>query len=86
VGFDPAPLAGLAATLGAAFAPHERRPFRAHMTIARLRRPESVGDVLDGLRAALPAGDVHFDELVLYRSRLSRAGAQHEPLWRAPLA
>jgi RNA 2',3'-cyclic 3'-phosphodiesterase len=62
----------------------ERRPFRAHATVARLRagaraqRPGRLGD---------PAPVAFAGEAVtLYRSHLSRAGARYEPLERIALA
>jgi 2'-5' RNA ligase len=61
----------------------ERRPFRPHVTVARLRR---------GARAprAVPAGPepVAFRgaAVTLYRSRLARSGASYEPLASVPLA
>ena len=62
----------------------EKRPFRAHATVARLRagaRPP---------RAARTPGPepVAFrgEALTLYRSRLRRGGAAYEPLCRVPLA
>ena len=58
----------------------ERRPFRPHATVARLRagarapRPVRLGD---------PAPVAFAGEAVtLYRSHLSRAGASYEPLER----
>jgi 2'-5' RNA ligase len=60
----------------------EARPFRPHVTVARVRRGERA-------RAGeLPAPrPVRFEPeaLTLYRSRLSRAGAEYEPLARAEL-
>jgi 2'-5' RNA ligase len=61
----------------------ERRAFRPHVTVARLRAGERAPRELevDG-----PA-PVAFDgaAVTLYRSRLSRAGARYEPLARVPL-
>jgi 2'-5' RNA ligase len=58
----------------------ERRPFRPHATVARLRAGERAP------RSAAPEGPepVRFDgeAVTLYRSRLSRAGARYEPLER----
>jgi 2'-5' RNA ligase len=66
--------AGLAAT--GVYAP-EARPFRAHVTVARIRprarAPRAVEDQPEPV--AFDAGDV-----VLYRSHVRRAGATYEPL------
>lgn len=62
--------------------PRDPRPFRAHLTLARLREPAALA--VDALPApdslAFSVGDV-----VLYESRLSSAGATHVPLTRLPL-
>jgi 2'-5' RNA ligase len=73
------------ATLGF---PGERRAFRGHLTVGRVRSPRGA----DGLGAALraeagsAAGAWTVGELVLYRSRLHPTGAVHEPLARLALA
>jgi RNA 2',3'-cyclic 3'-phosphodiesterase len=61
----------------------EKRPFRAHATVARLRAGaraprEWSGDGPE--RVAFEGGP-----LTLFRSRLSRAGAAYEPLVQVPL-
>lgn len=60
----------------------ESRPFRPHVSVARVRRGERV-------RADPPPDPppARFSPpaLTLYRSRLSRAGAEYEPLARAEL-
>jgi 2'-5' RNA ligase len=60
----------------------ERRPFRAHATVARLRsgaRPPARVD-------AAPEPVAFAGEAVtLYRSHLARTGARYEPLVRRPL-
>jgi 2'-5' RNA ligase len=68
---------------GAAYEP-EKRPFRPHVTVARVPR---------GARAGRPDGPVAPEPLrfagaalTLYRSRLSRSGAEYEPLARADLS
>lgn len=60
----------------------EPRPFRAHLSIARLRDPEEIP--LDQL---LGPDSMPFSvaEVVLYESRLSPAGASYFPLNRLPL-
>jgi RNA 2',3'-cyclic 3'-phosphodiesterase len=60
----------------------EKRPFRAHVTVARVRRGERVRPV------ALPdppAGRFAPSALTLYRSVLQRSGAEYEPLARVEL-
>jgi 2'-5' RNA ligase len=66
----------------------ENRPFRGHLTLARMKRPgdcaaylEDMGDRLEGLR------DMVFDvgEIVLYRSVLSPQGPTYTALERAGL-
>jgi RNA 2',3'-cyclic 3'-phosphodiesterase len=58
----------------------ERRPYRAHATVARLRageRPPRAAAV-DGPEPVAFAGEA----VTLYRSLLSRAGARYEPVLR----
>ena len=60
----------------------EQRPFWPHLTVARVRaraRPPR-------LDAEPPPGAFEAREVVLYRSRLSRAGADYQPLARMRLA
>ncbi|MCP4004034.1 MAG: RNA 2',3'-cyclic phosphodiesterase [bacterium] len=60
----------------------EKRPFRAHLTLARLRTPERV----DVERMKAPE-EVPFrvEQVILYESRLSPDGARHVPLAHLPL-
>jgi 2'-5' RNA ligase len=62
----------------------ERRPFRAHATVARLRAgarpPRSLPDGEGPEGVSFTGGP-----LTLFRSRLSRAGAAYEPLVQVPL-
>ncbi|MEE9280729.1 MAG: RNA 2',3'-cyclic phosphodiesterase [Myxococcota bacterium] len=60
----------------------ERRPFRAHLTLGRLRRPQRVQ--IERLEAP---GGIAFsvEEVILYESRLSSDGARYVPLARLPL-
>jgi len=72
----------LDASAGRQGAERDRRPFRAHLTVARLREPAPVP------LEELPAPDsLAFEvaEVVLYESRLSSTGATHVPLTRLPL-
>lgn len=86
VGEGASGLARLARKLDAAGrgagAPRERRPFRAHLTVGRLREPRPVP------AERLPAPDspgFRVEEVVLYESRLSSSGASYAPLARLPL-
>lgn len=82
-------LATLAGALGHALAaigmPQESRPWRPHLTVARLRVPEAVGPAL---AAAAPIDTAAFrvSEIVLFQSHLRPHGASYEALARFPLA
>jgi RNA 2',3'-cyclic 3'-phosphodiesterase len=60
----------------------EARPFRPHVTVARVRRGERTR--ADPLPEP-PQLRFHPPALTLYRSRLSRSGAEYEPLARVEL-
>jgi len=68
---------------GCAFEP-EKRPFRPHVTVARVPRGARAGS-RDEL---VPPSPLEFPgaAVTLYRSRLSRAGAHYEPLARVELS
>ncbi|MHB9148719.1 MAG: RNA 2',3'-cyclic phosphodiesterase [Thermoleophilia bacterium] len=53
----------------------EIRPFRPHLTIARLREPRKLG-----LMADMPRVEFEVRSVCLYRSVLSREGARYEVL------
>ena len=57
----------------------ERRPFRAHVTVARLRSGARSPRELPGVSCETVAFDG--GPVVLYRSRLGRGGASYEPLF-----
>jgi 2'-5' RNA ligase len=59
----------------------EKRPFWPHVTVARLRS----GARSPRIEADPPAGSFTASEVVLYRSRPGRAGADYEPLARMRL-
>jgi 2'-5' RNA ligase len=61
----------------------EARPFRPHVTVARVRGGERVRPV-----ELEPPAPLRFrpSALVLYRSRLERGGARYEPVARVALS
>jgi 2'-5' RNA ligase len=86
LGLEPAAaLAELAeaverAVVAEGFAPEEH-PFRAHLTLGRVRErrfPEVAG-------VAVPAEEIAIEEAVLFRSELSPAGSRYTPLARVRL-
>jgi 2'-5' RNA ligase len=62
----------------------EDRPFRAHLTLSRVR---PAGDV-SALVQSFPGADLGWrcESVVVYRSHLGRGGARYEPLEIFPLA
>jgi 2'-5' RNA ligase len=79
-------LARLARKLDAAAGKHgvprERRPYRAHLTVGRLRQAAPVA-LQKAAAPEIPPFPV--EEVVLYESRLSPAGSTYVPLARLPL-
>lgn len=67
----------------------EKRPYSAHVTLARVKDPgrrrsqDALRRALAGWPAAAARSPV--GELTLFRSRLSPNGAQYEPVLRVPL-
>lgn len=67
----------------------EKRPYAAHLTIARVKdvRRTDVGRLREVLSAAdETVGRCRIGAVTLFRSRLSPAGARYEPLVRIPLS
>ncbi len=62
--------------------PKEKRPYQAHLTLARLREPVSIP--LERLAAPEPL-QVHVERVTLFESRLAPSGARHIPLARLQL-
>jgi 2'-5' RNA ligase len=60
----------------------EQRPFWPHLTVARVRAHERPPRV----DAEPPSGAFEARDVVLYRSKLGRGGAQYQPLARMRLA
>ena len=68
--------------VGVGFEP-EDRPFRAHLTLARIRPPQSVDDLVAELQT--PPIEWRADHLTVFRSHLGRGGARYEVLDRLDL-
>lgn len=60
----------------------ERRPFRPHLTLARLRVPGDVGAILFAVGAGPVGPAFTVGEIVLYESRLSPQGSTYTVLER----
>jgi 2'-5' RNA ligase len=60
----------------------EPRPFRAHVTLGRVRRPPLRGAAIDSPLAGAP---LRVDRVVLYRSELGRDGSRYTELGDALL-
>jgi len=70
-------------SLGEADLSREDRPFRAHLTLSRIRPHQDVAALLESvgsLEVSMPVGRV-----VLYRSHLGKGGARYEELDSFPL-
>jgi len=86
-----AELARLAAGVDTSLAPlgfpAESRPFRGHVTIARVRSPRGIGKITAAIRTDADAdfGRWTATGVVLFRSRLRPSGAVYEPLATFPL-
>lgn len=70
------------AAQAAGFAP-EDRPFRAHLTLSRVRPPQDVSRLIE----EVPAVDLEWRcrSIVVYRSHPGRGGVRYEPLETFPL-
>ena len=78
--------AGLEGRLAEEFPP-EKRAFTPHLTVARFRRPISVREEIEDLRATgFDAGPFTVDRLILYRSHLmGPKGSRYEVVGELPL-
>ena len=67
--------------------PREDRPFRAHLTLARIKDPRSVSGISEALTKhnAFIAGEFTCKELVLFQSRLTTQGAVYTKLAVFPM-
>lgn len=66
----------------------ERRAFRPHITMARIKQCRSPGAIREAASAFAETdfGTVHCDELVVFSSKLSPGGPIYAPLARGKLA
>ena len=83
------PMAAVAGAVNASLTPlgyeAETRPFRSHLTVARLRDPDDVTPVVAALGDG-PVGEAWtVTEILLYQSRLSPSGSEYSVLARLPL-
>jgi RNA 2',3'-cyclic 3'-phosphodiesterase len=71
------------AAQSAGFGP-EDRPFRAHLTLSRVRPAEEVSALVE----SFPGADLGWrcESVVVYRSHLGRGGPRYEPLETFPLS
>lgn len=61
----------------------ENRPYRPHLTIARLRKPEGARHLADAhLQMQFETIQVNVEELVVFRSELSPKGSRYTPISR----
>ncbi len=88
---DEQALASIQKSVEAALAPlgfeSETRPFRAHLTLGRVKGRQHLRALQDALLHHREFEAEAFDvkELVLYKSVLMPQGARYTPLFRAPL-
>jgi 2'-5' RNA ligase len=83
------PMAAVAGAVNGALAPlgyeAESRPFRSHLTVARLRNPGDVAPVVAALGDESVGEPWTVEEIVLYQSRLRPSGSEYSVLARLPL-
>lgn len=63
----------------------DRKEFHPHLTVARLKVPDDVGEVLEVIGPEAVGEPFTVGELVLYQSRLSPKGPTYTVLERFPL-
>lgn len=80
---DDGTLAALAQALQELTASHdvplETRPYRPHVTLARLRTPTNLLDLGEALQLS---GNVELGPVTLYESHLRPSGSRYQVLWR----
>lgn len=66
----------------------ERRPFRAHLTLGRVKEPSHALGLYDAAKMLedKPFGYVDVDEVVVFMSSLRRTGPVYAPMARIPLS
>jgi 2'-5' RNA ligase len=66
----------------------EKRPFSAHITLARVKSDRGLAPLLRAIEQhrADEFGAVDIDAVTIYRSTLRRDGAVYDALWTIPLA
>jgi 2'-5' RNA ligase len=72
--------------LGACGVPPEDRPYRPHLTLARVREPDGLrpDPLFEGLNDAL--GTSRVEAITLFHSKTSPKGPEYTALQRTPLA
>lgn len=72
--------------------PPEAKPFRAHLTLARIksrnRDARAIGEMIakmEWIRTPPRFGELHVDRLCLFKSELHPSGAVYHRLWDLPL-
>lgn len=82
-------LSQLAASVGALLAPigypPEDRPYHAHLTLARLKAPTDLRPVVAALGPGPVGRPFPVEEVVLFQSKTTRAGAEYTARARFPL-
>ena len=80
---------GLAGAVGGALRPFgyepDRKEFHPHLTLARLKVPDDVADVVAAIGPGAVGEAFTVGEIVLYESRLSPTGPTYTALERFPL-
>lgn len=61
----------------------ELRPFRSHLTLSRLRPPQDLSSLIEGIPS--PKLSYLVSELIIFHSRLGSSGVVYEPLESFPL-
>jgi RNA 2',3'-cyclic 3'-phosphodiesterase len=66
--------------------PKEDRAYRPHLTIARIRRPESARPLADAhLEMKFPTTNIELNELIVFRSELSPKGSRYTAISKHPI-
>jgi len=61
----------------------EKKPFKAHLTISRMKEPQSVSEML--ARARPVQATMRVEELIIYRSEPGRSHSQYSVVMAFPL-